>query len=137
VIKITSADRYFSLCVRKRANWTCERCRVGYTPPTAALHCSHFMSRGNYGTRFDPLNAASLCYGCHMYFTGRPLEHLSWFAARVGLDEVERLKRSAKTPHYGIKKYLKVIGRHYRMEHDRMKLGGEFNVWPEDSSAAA
>jgi len=126
VIKITPADRYFSLCVRKRANWSCERCHKGYSPPTTALHCSHYLGRGNWGTRFDPLNATSLCYGCHQYLGSRPLEHSEFMAARLGLDEIDRLRAQAGSPAYRIKKRLKDIAAHFRAEHDRMKLGAHF-----------
>jgi len=130
LIKITSADRYFSLCVRKRANWKCERCFLAYPPqPTQALHCAHFMSRGNWSVRFDPRNACSLDMGCHLYFGGRPAEFYDWYAARVGLDVVEEVKRLSKQPAHGIKKHIRAIGQFYKREYDEMRLGGNFRGW--------
>lgn len=129
MIKITSADRWFSLCVRKRALWCCERCGLSYTPPTQALHCAHVCSRGNWGIRFDPLNAVSLDMGCHLYFTGRPAEFMAWITERIGEEKLNELRRRAKTPAYGIKKQLRVIAKHYRLEHESMALGGEFRGW--------
>jgi len=75
------------------------------------------------------MNGAALCYGCHSYLGGRPSEHLAWFAAKVGLEEIERLKRTAKTPHYGIKKQIRAIGQFYKREYDEMRLGGQFRAW--------
>ena len=64
-IKITPADKAFSLCVRARANFRCEKCGKQHSHNSKGLHCSHHHSRGNWSIRFDPLNAESLCYGCH------------------------------------------------------------------------
>ena len=126
LIKRWPADKWFSDCVRKRANWSCERCHKGYSPPTSALHCCHFYSRGNWSTRFDPMNAVSLDMGCHLYFTGRPSEFHAWYVARVGLEEVERLQRAAKQPAKGLKKQLPDIAKFYKRTYDEMKLGGHF-----------
>lgn len=81
-----------------RANWTCERCKCEYDPPTTALHCSHFHGRGNKSTRFNPDNAAALCYGCHRYFTANPHEHSEFFKQRLGEFRFDRLKLLFHTP---------------------------------------
>ena|SRR3990167_9235510 len=90
-IKIDLADRLFSQWIRTRDDWTCQRCLKRYTPPTSALHCSHFYGRGKESTRFEPLNADALCYGCHSYFTSHPAEHYAWQVERKGQDTVDRL----------------------------------------------
>lgn len=90
-IKIDAADKAFSQYIRTRDNWTCQRCRTPYTPPTMALHCSHFMGRGKEATRFDPENADALCYGCHQYFTSHPAEHYQWQIKRKGEATVNAL----------------------------------------------
>lgn len=91
-IKIDKADKYFSLYIRTRDNWTCQRCKRKFTPPTSGLHCSHFMGRAKENTRFNPLNACALCYGCHQYFTSHPLEHYEWQVERIGIDKVNNLR---------------------------------------------
>ena len=67
-MKLYPADTEFSHFIRSRDGWRCRRCFKNYPPPTSALHNSHFFSRGKWGTRFDPDNCISLCYGCHSYF---------------------------------------------------------------------
>lgn len=67
-MKLHRADILFSQFIRERDFWTCQRCNKYYEPPTQALHCSHFISRGNYATRFDPENCIALCHGCHRYW---------------------------------------------------------------------
>ena len=56
-----------------------------------ALHCSHFQGRGKEATRFEPLNADALCYGCHQYFTSHPAEHYAWQVQRKGQELVDRI----------------------------------------------
>ena len=90
-VKIDTADRLFSLWIRTRDNWTCQRCGTQYKPPTMALHCSHFKGRAKEAGRFHPLNADALCYGCHQYFTSQPNEHYAWQVKRKGEGVIDEL----------------------------------------------
>lgn len=90
-IKISKADRLFSLCVRHLAKWTCQRCHRKYDPPTQSLQCSHFHSRGNKSVRFDFENAVALCVLCHQRFTANPLEHTDFFLKRLGKRRFDAL----------------------------------------------
>lgn len=90
-VKIRTSDRLFSEWVRTRDNWTCQRCGAYHAPPTRALHCSHFQGRGKESTRFEPLNADALCYGCHQYFTSHPADHYAWQVQRKGQTLVDRI----------------------------------------------
>ncbi len=90
-IKLRTSDKLFSLYIRTRDGWKCQRCFKQYEPPTQALHCSHFQGRGKEATRFEPLNADALCYGCHQYFTSHPGEHLMWQIERKGQETVDAI----------------------------------------------
>ena len=96
-IKLDQADKYFSLYIRTRDKWTCQRCGKRYEPPTRALHCSHFMGRGKEATRFEPLNADALCYGCHRYFTAHPAEHYAWQVKKKGEKTIEAIVLQSNT----------------------------------------
>lgn len=96
-IRIDKADQRFSQWIRTRDDWTCQRCFRKYVPPTMALHCSHFFGRGKESTRFEPLNADALCYGCHSYFTSHPVLHLDWQVGRKGQDVVDKLRLASNT----------------------------------------
>ena len=122
MIKITAADRYFSLCVRERASWTCERCGVKYQPPTPALHCAHWHSRGNWSVRFDPSNALALCYGCHVQ-TGkeRDRDHRPLMLKIMGDLEIDRLAFDKNRPANGIKRAQAAIAKHYREQYAHMQ----------------
>lgn len=83
-IKVTPADKWFSMCVRERSDWKCEKCGTQYTPPTAGLQCAHIYGRANKAVRLDPLNAFALCAHCHMYFTANPLEFADFVKKKLG-----------------------------------------------------
>ena len=51
-IKITQADKWFSLSIREAYDWTRCRCGTQYHT-TIRLDCSHGYSRGNWATRLD------------------------------------------------------------------------------------
>lgn len=97
MVKIDKADKVFSLYIRTRDSWTCQRCGKRYDPPTNALHCSHFMGRGKEATRFDENNADALCYGCHQYFTSHPAEHYAWQVERKGQALIDALVLKSNT----------------------------------------
>lgn len=112
---ITPADKLFSLCVRERAAWTCERCGTYYPEgKRMGLHCSHFMSRGNWSTRFHPLNAFAHCYGCHQYLSSRPSLFSDWVVERLGITAVDGLIRLSHEPARGLRKRTKEIAAWYR-----------------------
>lgn len=58
-------DTLFSIYIRNRDKWTCQRCHTKYDPPTNGLHNSHFWGRAKECTRFEPDNCIALCFGCH------------------------------------------------------------------------
>lgn len=90
-MKLDPADIAFSLYIRTRDGWTCQRCGDYHEPPTTRLQCSHFKGRRKEGTRFEPLNADALCDDCHRYFTLNPVEHEAWQIERKGQEVVDML----------------------------------------------
>ena len=116
-IKITSADRWFSLCIRERANNACENC--GQTQKK--LECSHFHSRRHRGLRFDPNNACCLCFECHQFMGGDPPEHVRFFTGLVGEGMIEILRDKKNSIYKMAKGERKEIAAFYRQEHKRLK----------------
>jgi len=121
-IKLTPADMAFSACIRERAGWKCERCGTYYPEGhRMGLHCSHHHRRGNWSIRFHPLNAESLCYGCHSHEGGtkeRIEECLSEFERELLIDlkaDIGLAKMYRKTKGKG------EIAKHYREELKRMQ----------------
>lgn len=124
-IKITPADKYFSLCVRERAENRCERC--GGSPESGGLHCSHFHGRGKWGVRFDPDNATALCYGCHAYFGSNPELHRQWQKEKLGVYRFDALLERSNDATRGrvAKREAKEIAKHYREQHRQMTVKRE------------
>lgn len=122
-IKIRAADKWFSLCIRERANWTCERCdKRCPDDKRMGLHCSHFHGRGKWATRFDPDNCRALCYGCHSYVGGNPDIHRRDMLEVLGPGLYETLLERSNDSRLGriVKRSEAEIAAHYRAEHKRM-----------------
>lgn len=97
-LKRTPGDIAFSLFIRYKAGWTCERCRRPYPVGSGNLQCSHFYGRGGKSTRCDEENAAALDGGCHQYFTANPEDHRAFFLRRLGEEKFYALVRRAHLP---------------------------------------
>jgi len=123
--KIFPSDREWSKYIRTRDNWTCQRCSKQYDPPTSALHCSHFWSRGNWSVRFDEDNTEALCYGCHSYLGGNPVEFHKYYLEKLGQERFDALEKRRNTPKSGSIKYLK--SKEFRLTiKEKMKELGEW-----------
>lgn len=82
------ADTIFSKWIRR--DGYCIRCGK-----TDGLQCAHIVSRRYLSTRWDADNAVSLCSGCHIYMTHRPLEWDVWVIKHMGEEAYAALKRRA------------------------------------------
>jgi len=72
----------------------------GKTPNARGLHCAHFYSRGKESTRFDPLNASSLCFFCHSrtHSSEDGGFFKDWMIKKIGKREFDLLTLRAYTP---------------------------------------
>lgn len=126
-IKRTPADIAFSMCIRERSDWTCERCGTKYHPKARGLECSHYHTRGKWGVRFHSLNAEALCTGCHFLEGGlkRADFNLSEFEISVLTDLVNDLglgKEMRRTKGKG------EIAKHFRQQYQLMREKREEGV---------
>jgi len=87
-IRIDPLDALFSLYIRTRDHFTCQRCGV----KSKNVQCAHFIGRRNKNCRFLEINCVSLCYGCHGYFHANPLEFVEWTKKRLGERDFEFLQ---------------------------------------------
>ncbi len=98
-VKKPDPDYWFSQCVRERADWKCQSCGKKYAPwvgingwlANPGLHCSHYIGRANYSTRFDPENADAHCYFCHKNFEGNPHKFQEWKREQMGAYRYDAL----------------------------------------------
>lgn len=93
-IKVTALDKLFSRYVRLMSGGYCRRCGkyVGYLK----LHNAHFHSRRKHSVRWDIENTAPLCYGCHSYIDGNPLEKIEFFLEILGQERFNALNERAE-----------------------------------------
>ncbi len=75
-----------------RARGKCEACGAG---PEAVLQWAHLFSRRYHAVRWNLLNCACLCKGCHFKYGLRPLEFDEWMRAILGLPAYDELRRIA------------------------------------------
>lgn len=90
-MKLTPADIAFGFCIKERAQWICERCGTQYHYPARGLDCSHYISRTNRATRFEPLNAFAHCRGCHQYLGSNPHIFQAWTLDNLGQEKYDIL----------------------------------------------
>jgi hypothetical protein len=127
-LKRTTADSWFSKCVRERSNWTCDRCNKHYPDDAAkgssrSLDCSHVFGRGNWSVRHDPDNAFCHCYGCHSIF-GSDKEVQQKEYNRVfggGLYDMLVQKKNDSSRGRVAKRSNKEMAKHYKAEFERMR----------------
>jgi hypothetical protein len=114
-IKITSADKYFSLAVRETAHYTCENCgKQGRT------ECAHLVGRREAATRWDTYNALSLCHFCHRRFTECPKDFTDWVELNwPGRWDILNEKRRVIVKNNEATR--KEVAAHYRKELQKLK----------------
>jgi hypothetical protein len=127
-IKRTSADMWFSKCVRERTNWTCERCSRQFHPgATGGLDCSHFIGRAHHSIRHHPQNAFAHCMGCHKHMGSCPPDIMDAYLDTFGQDAYDNIQRLRNDIVIGkaVRKDQKAnrskIAAHYRREHEKME----------------
>jgi len=96
-IKIDPADKVFSIYIRTRDNWTCNRCHTTYPPNSSGLHNSHYFGRGNECTRFDPENCDALCFGCHQAWDSNKEDYRDFKIKQLGEEGFIKLRFRASS----------------------------------------
>lgn len=74
---VKALDRICAKIIKKRDNWTCQRC--GSKCSGQGAHWSHIYGRRNYYMRWQLINSLLLCAGCHFWWHSSP-DGISWFA---------------------------------------------------------
>lgn len=120
-MKRSPADIAFSLCVRERSDWICERCQRDFKHNRGSLHCSHVYTRGIRITRWSGMNAFAHCVGCHDYLGKNPLEFDRHFLEVRGEGQKELLMEKVRETKLKIPKTEeKLIAKHYREQLEEM-----------------
>ena len=121
-VKILQADKWFSLCVRERADWICEKTGKKYPEKSSGLHCSHIIPRRNKSVRWCGLNAQALSYSAHLYwFHSNPLESSAWVREQLGEEMYDILIEKSNQIFKMAKGEEKEIAKHYKEEYEKIK----------------
>ena len=91
-IRIDPLDKEVARYIKLRDKW-CQRCGG-----TSGLQTAHFHSRRKRSVRYDEDNLCLLCFGCHSYLDGNPLEKIEFFKARLGEQAFDLLNARACRP---------------------------------------
>ena len=124
-IKRNIADKHLSDCIRKAAEWKCQRCHKDYKDKPQGLQCSHFISRGHWGSRYSP-KQLSLCAYCHNHVEGHPVDHINlWKSIHGGDNPDEAIQKmveiaACKGRAQYARNNIKAISAHYRAESKRL-----------------
>lgn len=113
-MKISPADSSFSKCVRAANDYTCYRCGKVLDKSSTGLHCSHNFTRSHRTIRWCKENALPLCYSCHSWFGGNPLDSGIWLEKELGSGVVEMLREKKNAKVKVTKLEEKEIAKHYR-----------------------
>lgn len=124
-MKITEADRQFSLAIRERDEWNCRHCCEHHEPPTKALQCAHIYSRSIKATRYCADNAIALCAACHKWFTERPVEFRNWLVNELGEGHMDLLREKSNAIGNDSKATRAEVSKHYREQITLLQAGRE------------
>lgn len=113
-IKIWTADKWFSKCIRHAADYICQRCRQ-----KDATDCAHIYTRRKIATRWCKDNALALCRGCHQHFEENPLD-MADFIDALDSGRRERLRLLLRSYVKNNEQTRKIVSDHYRKEYNRM-----------------
>jgi len=123
-VKITKHDKIFSLLIRERTAWVCESCSKYYpqSGENGQLQCSHYVTRGRAGTRYDPNNAQAHCAGCHFDFTHYPGKHYKHYVEVFGegMEELITLKSNQTCKRTKVDK--EDLYKHMKEQHKAMLI---------------
>jgi 5-methylcytosine-specific restriction endonuclease McrA len=119
-------DILFSDLVRRRDNYTCQNCGAYKGDDMQSCDAAHITPRASVGLRWHPLNAITLCRGCHMFFTKYPLDWADWLREKFGEDRVAELRLVHNQTVKWYDKARRDIYEHMKSEYKKQQPGEDF-----------
>ena len=119
-IRRDAADKWFSDCIRHRAQYRCECCGRSFEGLVQGYENAHIFGRANKSTRWCADNAVALCSACHRRFTEHPLEFHDFLMRHLGAGHLDMLREKKNQIFKTTAAIRKEIAKHYRDEFRRM-----------------
>jgi hypothetical protein len=121
-IKRDAADIAFSKAVRARDG------QCLYCGKQESLECAHIYGRRAVVTRWDTMNAVTLCHHHHRYFTENPLAFHDWLLEEVGEVHMTILREKRNGILKGTKEVRREVAKHYREELRKIEADPSYTV---------
>lgn len=121
-IRVDKRDTVFSKLIRGR-DGCCVKCGRSDT----RLECSHIFSRRHIATRWDLMNAKTLCHTCHRWWHSNPTESGAWAEGYFGEGVIAELRRKALTPTKLTKRDKEDIYKDLKQRLELMEATGLFD----------
>ncbi len=104
------------------------------------MHCSHVFSRRYRRIRWDPRNAQALCFTCHDWYGGNPVDSGRWAEEVLGEATISAIRTKRDDRQKVTKAQEREIAKFYRKEHEKLlmrRVDGEtgrieFASWDEE-----
>jgi len=121
-IKRDAADVAFSKVVRAR-DGECLYCGKRET-----LECAHIYGRRAIVTRWDAMNAVTLCHHHHRYFTENPVAFHDWLIEELGGVHMVILRDKRNGILKGNQETRRAVAKHYREELRKLEADPDYRV---------
>lgn len=113
---VQKLDKYFSLWIRRKdadeyGRVSCFTC--GTVKHWKEVHAGHFVTRGKWATRYEPLNVRVQCYACNIHKHGNVWEYgVNLEKEKEGL--AHELQRQGNEPSKILTVELEVLAEKYK-----------------------
>lgn len=131
-MKISKADRYFSLFIRLRdcdENRLAKCCTCGKIIDVKYADNSHFIGRQHQNTRFDEMNCHTACKKCNGFEEGRKAEYEQFLINKYGADKIMILKAAGIMSKKRSQFDLDQIAKYYKEQAEKLAKAKNLKIW--------
>lgn len=130
-MKISKADKYFSLFVRLRDTedglCECITCRRRAHPKE--MDCGHYLKRQHQATRFSEINCGAQCGKCNRFEQGRDVVFRQKLVEKYGEAKIVLLEEAARKSVKRTKTELDCIADYYKKQACIMAKVKGIQIW--------
>jgi len=131
-VKISNADKWFSLFIRIRDTQEDGYCRCitcGRVVTPKECDCGHYVKRQHLATRFSEENCHAQCKRCNAFEQGRDAEYRRKLVEIYGEDKVLLLEAGKRTTSKTSATALKLIEQLYKDKAKKLSKEKGIELW--------